>query len=285
MTGFRNIREWAECEEQGRSLVCHFRKAPSLAGTAGWWHDLSMASGSPPANFFASTPLTSASLTYWDGLYHGDAVAPAEKYLATMEITTTAALTVGHYRLYDYVLYYPFIDMDTVDTQTLINSVPISRYTDGVGLEVLMIAQAPTVGAGNFTFTYVNENDVEKTSPVQYCTQFAGAMGQIVTAQPSPAVAGGSASLKLAGTDKGIKRILSVTMGATHGGLASMVIAKPLCDIAIYEARVPNEINFVERKQCPPKIEDGAFLALLARPTGSIAGAFYAGKLKFIWTN
>lgn len=283
--GFNNIREWASADADGRMVMGHFRKAPALTGIAGWWHDLGMASGSPPSNFFASTPYVSATLDGYDGIFHGDNVAPAEKYLAAIEIANNvSSLITGQYRLYDYVLYYPFIDLASDAVQPMINSISLPRYTDGIGLQAIMIAQAPTSGNGQFTFNYINQNDVEQTSPNQLCTTFAGNMGQVITAQPSPATCGGAAELELLDGDTGIKRIISVTFSVPHGGLAAMLLAKPLSDFAIYEQTTPNEINFVNEKQCPPKIEDGAFLSLMCKTIGSYQSTFYAGRLKFIWT-
>jgi hypothetical protein len=62
--GFHNIGELAAADREGRTLDGFFRKVPGLASVASWWADLSMAAGNPPAQYFASVPLTAALLKH-----------------------------------------------------------------------------------------------------------------------------------------------------------------------------------------------------------------------------
>ncbi len=58
MAGFKNLRQWADASDDGQEWITGFRKAASTAATVtGGWTDYGYYSGSPAANFYASSPL------------------------------------------------------------------------------------------------------------------------------------------------------------------------------------------------------------------------------------
>ena len=62
-------------------------------------------------------------------------IAAASATLTTAQNMTTIWL--------DYLLYYPFIDMDAAgEDQTMTNGVTLPRFTDGAGVRMMAVAQA-----------------------------------------------------------------------------------------------------------------------------------------------
>lgn len=283
--GFANVKSYVDALNGGRMVAGHFRKVPGLASVASWWTDLSMAAGNPPAQYYASNPYVSAVLGKYDGLFHGDDKTPAELYLADMMLVTPTAAMVGQYTLLDMLLYYPFVDLDdTSAVQPMTQSAVLPRYASGVGVQAMLVAQAPTTGNGTFTFTYLDENGVEQTSPTQYYTPTGANMGSIVTSQPA-GQAGLGPYLKLASGSKGVRAITSHTNTVANGGLGAYVLVKPLADITINEINTPNEITLVSDRPGPPRIYDGAVLSFIANTAGSIQAGLLTGRLNFAWTS
>jgi hypothetical protein len=220
MAGFRNVAALAAATESGRTHTCSFRKVPSQASTAGWWVDLSMAAGNPVPQYYAGTPLRALALTGAEGLWHGTDKSPATKHLTEIMLITPTAGLVGRYMLLDYLLCYPFVDLDSTDAQSMDNTVVLPRYTDGAGVQVMLVAAYPTVGGGSFTFDYVNQSGVTKTSPTISFSTAAANIASVITSEPATS-AGGLLFLPLASGDTGVRSITSVTLLGVHGGLGA----------------------------------------------------------------
>ena len=246
------------------------------------WADLSMASGNPPPQYYASAPLAAATLDGMRGFFHGDSRDPSATFLADWALCSPTAGFVGQFKLLDYLLYYPFVDLDDGDTQTLDNSVTLPRYTDGRGVMAMLVAAAPTVGAGQFSFTYINQDGNESTSPTQFCTTTSSAIASIVTAEQAT-VAGSGPFLKLASGDTGIRQILTFTNSVLNGGLGSLVLVKPLADHTVLEVSTTHEINFVRERVPMPRIYDGAYLNAIVRCSATIAAGQLTSRLTFVW--
>jgi len=279
---FLSNREYVDAMQDGRLYTSHFRKVPGLASTALWWADVGMAAGNPPPNYYASDPLVAATLDKWKGLFHGDDKDPSEEYLVEMMLTTPTANMVGVYRLMDYLLYYPFVDLDDTDSQSMDNTTTLPRYADGAGVRVMLVAQSPTTGAGTFTFTYVNQDGVEHTSPTNYLTTTGAGMGQLITTENATGNMG--PFLILAEGDTGVRSIVSFTVIVPNGGLGALVLVKPLADMVISEINTPAELTFPNMRPGPPRVLDGAFLSFICCPAGSIAAGLLTGRLVFGWT-
>ena len=279
--GFRNIREYALCESEGRSLVTHFRKTAG-GNTAYWWMDMSMCAGTPVANYYASSPLIAKTFDGWKGLFHGDDKAPAEKYLAGWMLVQTTATLAGHYVLCDYLLSYPFVDLSDSTEQIMDNTVTLPRYADGEGVMAIIASQTPTDGTGQFTFDYINQAGELRTSPVNYCNTAAGAIGNLVNGQPA-SMGGTGPYLTLLNGDTGIRRIISFSMLSPNGGLGAIALVKPLADLPSLELNTVVERSYVDGAVAPPRILDGAYLNIIGQAYGSTAGQVLSGSLKFVW--
>ena len=282
MAGFASVGRFAGAEEAGRTHVCSFRKVPSQTTVAGWWCDLSMAAGNPKPNYYASSPLVAAALDGFDGLFHGSAQSPAQKYLTHLLAVSPTAGFVGQLMLLDYVLYYPFVDGDSLDEQAMDNTVTLPRYVTGDGLRVMAVNVTPTIGGGTFTFTYVDQDGNTQTSPVQSCTTTAGNIATITTSQQ--ATAGKGPFLTLASGSRGVRSITSVTFVTGSGGLMSLVLCKPITNFAIREINTPVEVEFVSRRPGPPQIVDGAYLNFIANTPATVAAGTLTGIARFAWS-
>jgi hypothetical protein len=282
--GFNSYTDLARAFDEGRVHTAHLRKVPSQASVSGNWVDLSMAAGNPKPNYYAASPLVAAVLEGFDGIFHGDDKSPAAQYLYQFGLMTPTAAFVGQFELLDYLLYYPFIDGDAVgETQTMDNTVTLPRYTSGDGVRAMIVAVAPTTGGGTFTFDYVDADGVSRTSPVITCNTTIANIATVLTSEQGVA-AGGSWSLLEASASKGIQQVTAVNVISAIGGLFSLVLVKPIAQHAIREVSVAAEIEFGRQRPIFPRIYDGAYLNMIARPSGSVAAGQLAGWAKFAWS-
>lgn len=285
MPGFANIGRYARSFAEGRWHTSHCRKIPSQASTAGWWVDLSMAGGNPLANYYASSPLTAATLTGSRGIFHGDDKAPASKHLAGMTLCTPTAGLVGEYKLLDYLLYYPFVDGDAAgDQQDCDNSVTLPRYTDGDGVRAMLVATAPTAGGGVFTFEYVDQAGVTQTSPAITVGATASNISNLPTSQQGTAGCPGAPFLPLASGSTGIRRINWVNFSVAMGGNAALVLVRPLATSQIFEVNTPHEDFAVMSGYTMPRIYDGAYLGLIMNCAATVAAGTLIGRFDFVWS-
>lgn len=296
--GFDNIRQWPDAENAGQSWITGFRKAPSsVATTTSAWTDYSYYAGSPPANFYASTPLEASVVDPTRGIYV-PTVSPATQHLRNLKLMSAAssATSTTNARqgliLADYLLYYPFIDTDAVgEQQDMTNTVTIPRYEGG---QVVAVSQSTASTTGQFTFTYTNENGVAGRVSQNHFTFAVGAGGQVVASSVGSA-ASYHPFCSLQAGDSGVKSIESVTFTAAGGGLMALVIVKPLMTAYVtQEARRTTSGNLESYGACnefaamihnrPAKIIDGAVLNLLAAGHGgSLASSFLVGLVETTW--
>lgn len=296
--GFDNIRQWPDAENAGQSWITGFRKAPSsVATTTSAWTDYSYYAGSPPANFYASTPLDASVVDPTRGIYV-PTVSPATQHLRNLKLMSAAssATSTTNARqgliLADYLLYYPFIDTDAVgEQQDMTNTATIPRYEGG---QVVAVSQSTASTTGQFTFTYTNENGVAGRVSQNHFTFAVGAGGQVVASSVGSA-ASYHPFCSLQAGDSGVKSIESVTFTAAGGGLMALVIVKPLMTAYVtQEARRTTAGNLESYGACnefaamihnrPARIIDGAVLNLLAAGYGgSLASSFLVGLVETTW--
>lgn len=298
--GFQTVRAWADSEADGRSWLSFFRKVPpSTATIAGQWFDYSTASGVPVPNYYASSPLVAATLEPEKGIYVPE--QNTARYLKRTIVMSAAASVTGTTNqnqplmLLDYLLYYPFIDLDAAgEEQVLDNTVTLPRYADGIGVQAMIVAQAPTVGGGSLTLKYIDDQDVERTTSTIFCAA-AQPSGALVTAVA--AAAGISSFVPLNAGVRGIKSIVSATVAVANGGLAAIVLVKPHeMSYAREECRRPTsspaesfgdaaEIERVRMRAGAPEIKAGAFLGWIGYGVaGSLASAPLVGMIESFWS-
>jgi len=296
--GFANVAAWANSEGAGRSWPAFFRKVPASTATiAGQWFDYSTASGVPVPNYYAASPLVAATLEAEKGIYVPE--QNGTRWIKETIVASAAATVTGTTNqnqplmLLDYLLYYPFIDLDAAgEEQVMDNTVTLPRYADGVGVEMMMVAQAPTVGGGTFTVSYTDADDVTRTTETVFC---AAAQPSGALVQATGAAAGVSPFIPRLG--RGVKRVNSATVVLANGGLAAIVLVKPLwMSYAREECRRPTssptesygdaqQIQAV-RNRPPQEIKAGAFLGWVGKGVaGSLASAPLVGMIDTFWSD
>lgn len=299
---FANVRAWADSDADGRSWLSFFRKVPpSTATIAGQWFDYSTASGVPVPNYYASSPLVAATLDTDNGIYLPPLAAGAQRYLKKHIVMSAAASVTGTTNqnqalmLLDYLLYYPFVDLDAAgEDQVMDNTVTLPRYAGGTGVQMMMVAQAPTVGSGTFTVTFDDADDVERVTQTVYCAaaQPSGALVSSVSAAD-----GISPFLPLPAGCRGVKRIKQANIVLANGGLAALVLVKPVdMSYAREECRRPTssptesygdaaEVERVRTRAGVPNLGE-PFLGWIGRGVaGSVASAPLVGLIETFWSN
>lgn len=300
MSGFLNVGQFAEADEAGQSWLTQFRKTVSSGATAtNGWIDYSYFSGSPVANFYASSPLTAAVLDSDKGILV-PTVTPALQHLSRFTVMTANTGSTANARqsliLLDYLMFYPFIDTDAAgELQACINYNPVlrpslptlPRYTSGY---VMAVGQAASTTIGTFEFTYTNQSGVAgRVSPP--CRTFAiSGGGQLVSAE------GAGASfqpfLPLAAGDSGVQKIESVTFTVGGGGLMALVIVKPLLYFtATQECRTTGGAAFGAADEWiallhgpSPRIKNGAIVNIIGQGSqGSLATSQLIGTVETCW--
>lgn len=263
----------------GQSHSSTFRKTSSAVTTAGIWCDVSTMPGHPVTNFYASSPLVAATLLAREGIQHGQ-VTTSDKYLK--RITAISPIAPLNLLLIDILLYYPFIDGDSTDEQFLDNTVTLPRYTTGQGIKAYVVSQGSYIGGAQFFINYTNQDGVAGRIS-QYCTSnTAGVSGTLI----SSGVAAGQFGwqIPLAQGDTGIRSVESFTFLTGNGGIFALVLCKDLGHVAIREANVPAEKDFLlDTGLNMPQVYDGAYLNFLALPNASLAAQPFYGSMQFVW--
>jgi hypothetical protein len=287
MAGFKNHREVADAELEGRVRDYTWRKTPSGVTGAGLWFDVTLSPGNPGPKFYFDAPPLAAkvmSQSLDGGIYHGPNVSPSQKYLRKITAFTgvATALPMAMHFL-DYLLYYPTIDDSTTDPQILDNTATLSRYTDGVGVQVLAVSLAGRTGGQQFNFIYTNSDGVAgRTSQ----TVFQNNSSVIGCIQNNGAAANASsmAFIGLQAGDSGVRSIQSVTMLGSDVGLFALVLVKPLATSVIRGIDAPVEMDYLIHKNELTRIYDDAFISFICLPNGALSATALIGDLKCIWT-
>jgi hypothetical protein len=285
MPGLSGVKAAVDAFAAGQTVYCVYRKLPAVVTAAGYWQDLAMSPGYPRPNYYASTPLTAATIARSTdgGIDHGGPVSPASKHLACLlAMTQTAGAVPLPMILCDYLLYYPFIDEGVADPQAMIQTQALSRYTDGKGVQMMAVCVAPHVGGGTFTVTYTNQDGNTSTTPTMtICSQAVN--GTIVTTAPNTQGCWGP-FLPLAVGDTGVRAVQSVQMIAGDVGLFTLVLVKPLANLSIVGVDAPAECCYLMNRPSMPRVYDDAYLNILAYAAGNITGASISGEAQFVWS-
>lgn len=281
--GFGSIKEYVDALDNGQEWLTSFRKVPSQATTLGTWADLSMAPGNPVPNYYASDPLVAATLEARRGIYHGEAASPGEKYVHSFCIQSpTAGAAPSNWLLSDYLLYYPFIDMDTTDEQVLDNTVTLPRYTDGDGVQAILVALTPYTGGGIATINYTNQSGTSGRVSQSIVSNSALTITSLVNSGAGITNLVGP-YIPLQNGDTGIRSVESITFSVVNGGLAALVLIRPIMFASwIREITAPNEFENISSRPGYYKIEDGAYLNLIGEVQGTIAAAVITGYLETV---
>ena len=247
---------------------------------------MSMSPGNPVPQYYAASPLVSVQMKYSDqgGLNAGLSVSPFQKHLRNLTVMSTSATPLPMPMiLMDYLLFYPFIDEGTTDSQPLTNSVALPRYTDGAGVQVMAITVAGRTGGQTFRFTYTNQDGVSGRVSQTVGQNTSSAVGTIVTsATASNGFAGPFVPLQFG--DTGVRSIESVQMvSGTDVGLFTLVLVKPLLQTQIRGIDAPVETDPFLVKNISPIIMDDAYLNFICLPQSSLSAVSIHGDISTVW--
>ena len=302
MTGFRNFRDLADSlTSDGKTWISTFRKVPAATATVtGQWFDYGYAAGNPIPNYYAAAPLVAAVLEPEKGIIVPRMATGVNQFLHRLTVMTVASGVTSITNqaqpliLCDYLLFYPFVDMDAAgEDQVMDNTTALPRYTDGVGVQMMIVNQSGTVGGGQFTVTYIGSDDVQYTTQTLFGAA-AGPSGALTSAVG--AVGGLQPFIPLNAGVRGVKRVVSVNFSVAHGGLCAVVLVKPLeTTFANEESRRTTagtlesfgdatEKEAMRTRAGIVEIKDGAFLSIIGQGTqGNLASAPLVGTIETVW--
>lgn len=299
---FANVRAFADAAgEGGKNWLTTYRKALSATATVtGQYFDYGYAGGNPIPNYYAASPLEAALLESEKGIILPRVSASERLWLhrwtAMSASASATSVANGNQELHllDYLLYYPFVDMDAAgEDQTMTQSAALSRYTDGIGVQMMVVAQSPTVGGGRFTITYTASDDVQYTTTSMFCgaAQPAGALVNAVLA-----TGGLTLFVPLNAGVRGVKTVDSVNFSVANGGLCAVVLVRPLESMWLREESRRTTSGTLEsfgdaaekeamtQRAGMVEIKDGAFLGIVGRgANGSLASSVLVGTIETVW--
>jgi len=282
--GFSSVKDLiTESYINGKNWQTIFRKVPAIATTANIWFDLSFAPGTPRPNYKVGAELTATLFNGTYGIYHGSPITTdGFKFLHKFMLGCVSTNVLpAEFILCDYLMFYPLIDMDNTDSQTFINTNVIPRYTDGEGVKAYLVATNPYVGGAQFQITYTNQNGDQDRVSEWVTTNTTTYIASLTNCGISATLRG--PWVQLQSGDRGIRSVQSIQFFSSNGGLAALVLVKPLATIVCTDVMCVSETDFLIDSPSLPKIYDGAFLSLLCCPAGSAATVPIFGELTTIW--
>ena len=285
MAGFKNMGQLALADAEGRVTYSGWRKRVTTA-TAGTWFDISVYSGNPRPQYYASTPLESVAMTNATepSMFHGSLVSPSQKILKRFSIVAAVATGIPSTGIVcDYLMYYPFVEEGSTDPLDLVQVDTLPRYTSGEGVQMMFVSQGARGGSQTFQVTYTNSEGVAgRVTPV-FTMNNSTTNGNIIT---TGSIAAGRAGpfLTLQAGDKGVRSIESFQMiSGADTGLSAAILVKPLATFTLLEQTAPVEVDYGRDFQVFPIVEDGAVLNFIMCFSGSPVNTDLIGMIETIW--
>ena len=237
-------------------------KASMTAEGAGTFQSLLKATGNPPGAIANPPTLTgecpTKATTY--SLNFSDVTIGNKKYIGRVNMQGS---TAGSLIIYDRLWHNSGL-VGNVTTDQVVNSIPLTRYTDGRNIEIFGEIYT-AIGATAATLT-VNYTDMNNAAVVGTYTHPANAesVGQMFLINP-PAGA------------KGCKSIQSAKFSVTTGtaGNWGLVMVRRLCEVPLSLINVATVMDAFDTGM--PEIQNDACICLMqmctTTNTGNILGA------------
>lgn len=276
-----------DAEIDGRQRLASWRKTPAVVTVQGSWYDLSMAPGNPAPQYYIGSIGTSTPMARSTdgGIDHGGNVGSNyKKILRRMMVMSASATGLPvTFILLDYLLFYPFLDESTTDSQTLTNSVPLPRYATGEGVQIMPVVVAGQTGGQTFRVSYTNSDGVSGRLSTPVTMGTTSVNGTIVSTMRATNGCAGP-FLPLFRNDSGVRSIEAFEMiSGPDVGLLTLVLVKPLATFQLRERTAPAERDFLLESSRAPVIADDAYLNLIALPSGSLSGVALHGLADSVW--
>jgi hypothetical protein len=288
---FRSVAQLAASEDtEGRHWRSSLFKATTPATNALTWGDASIGTGTPIYNAYVGnqyefTPLTGSGNR---SIYPGPAISAGQtRHVTSVMAVSQSNLNPATLLFADYLGFYPLIDSDSLDVQTLDNTASLTRYTNGVGVRAFLVVQVPQTAnaVAACTVNYTNQDGTAGRSVTfgvlgqsvigSLCNQ-ASTTGIVSTAPIAPFV-------PLASGDTGLRSVQSVTFSGGIGGFVNVVLCRPMFHLAMPVNSIAAEKHLLLHDGRVPELVPGAFLQFLTHKNGSGSLAVL-GQLDFNWS-
>lgn len=284
---FRSISEVANTQiDQGKFWQQHFFKTTQPTAGAGNWADGSVGSGIPLYNAYLGAALEFAPLTGVrnTSIYTGPETGDS-KYIATVQMNAQGTGALMHAVFADYLGFYPLLDLDSTDVQSFDNTAVLPRYMSGEGVCAFLIMQTPGAAVlTSATVSYTNSAGVSgRTVTVDLLSSTNIGIGVVQASNTSLAVAS-TPFMPLASGDTGIRSIESITLAASIGGFATLVLCKPIFNLQLLESARAAEKVFIKESPSLPEVKPGAFLQPLILRGAVAVPTPFTGFIDFIWS-
>jgi len=274
-------------EIEGRTRFTEWVKNVNQVTTAGVWYDVTGASGNPRAKqWFDAAPLVAQQITQSGdgGIYHGANLSgTATKYARKLRLQCVSATPLPlPVILMDYLLYYPSIEDGNTDPQVMDNTLPLPRYADGAGVQMMAVTISSRTGGQQFTVSYTNQDGVSGRTSQVMTQNTAAAPGSVCTSATATAGSAG-AFIGLQYGDTGVRSVESVTMLGADTGFFSIVLVRPVAYSVLRSIDAVYEKDLLIMANEIPEVKDNAYLSLVVLPRGSLSGVALRGGLTVIW--
>lgn len=282
-----NIRDLVDAEISGQTRFSEYVKNVTQVTTAGIWYDLTGASGNPRAKqWFDAAPLTAQQIRQSTdgGIFHGGNVSSATKYLRFLRAACASATPLPMTLiLADYLLYYPTIEDGNTDPQVMDNTQSLPRYTDGVGVQMMAVTISSRTGGQSFSVTYRNSDGTSGRVTPNVTQNTAAAPGSITTAATATNGSPPTPFIPLQYGDSGVQAIESVQMNGADTGFFAIVLLKPIAQTVIRGIDAPYDKDMLMFANELERVQDDAYLSLIALPNGSLSGLAVRGGITTVW--
>lgn len=269
----------------------------TTAHTAGTWYLLNQGGGNPAAGTILGTGTNLAFQALNDstataaGIQHGGNVGGGTGYkhiINASAFSASATTMPAVLMLVDMLGFYPITTVTTTGAQALNNTVTLPRYTDGAGVQAILVPST-VMGAGTptCTLTYTNSaGTASRTTPSTPALPLLNTTSPVSQVSYSGTGAGKYGPfMPLANGDAGIRSVQSVNFSATMtSGVMNLILVKPLLTLPMTTIGVAAERDLLNQVPSLPKVYDGANLQwmLYAGAATPVSSPFY-GHLDFAW--
>ena len=282
---FANIREVIRSVELGRMHISFIHKTSVPTPGTQRWADCSMGAGTPIYNAYVGGQAEATALTGQknQGIYVGPTPSTGQvKHLLQVSMASPQTTNGPPYTVIiaDYLMFYPLIDGDSTDQQDMDNTAVLPRYTDGNGVQLMLVTTTPMSASGDIQINVTTSDDVDVTLTASIT--FSGTVGVIAqTAVQNVALS--STPFVPLGAVKGIKRINWIINLGALGGFYAAVLVKPLTTMMLREPLTMTEHSLLHHKSTMPRIYDGAYINFLLQSSSSGSPGVVRGEFDFVW--
>jgi len=274
--------------EDGRYLIRSYNKNVTVTTTSGIAQDLSGVSGNPVAQYFLGASGESTQMSYLlndKGIDCGPSMPGYKKFVHNILIqTVTTNQSPCSLMLIDYLMFYPFIGMDT-GVQNLTQNATLPRYSANEGVQMMMIEQNPYIGNITCQVGYTNQDGVAGRLTPVFRLNMATVAGTVATSAPTLSGATGL-FLPLQSGDYGVQQVDTIEFLSGDVGTVCILLCKPIATIGIYEPTAPCNWDLWNNLGYLPEIKDDAYLNFIMQPSAAVTGAVtntIFGNITTIW--